>query len=37
MYFITWGWGGGGLGISFIFTSGKHCQMIDCANKYFLL
>ena len=26
---------GGGWGISFIFTSGQHCQMIDCANKYF--
>ena len=29
------GGGGGGWGISFIFTSGQHCQMIDCANKYF--
>ena len=27
--------GGGVRGISFIFTSGQHCQMIDCANKYF--
>ena len=39
MYFITrwWGWGRGvgGWGISFIFTSGQHCQLIDCTHKYF--
>ena len=37
MYLITWGLGvgRGGWGISFIFTSGQHSQLINCTHKYF--
>ena len=30
-----WEWGWGGWGISFIFTSGQHSQLINCTHKYF--
>ena len=29
------GSGGGGWGVSFIFTSGQHSQLINCTHKYF--